>query len=121
MESCTICLGDIGGDGAVFKSRPASCVCSFTTHQACFDTWLTNNDVAYKCLICRVEVRAYKHNIYEYVLLLIECYALYLYLMKGSTLTPGLGIFNTFMYLVVAYAVLEKAWRIVVRCQRLRG
>jgi hypothetical protein len=121
MRTCNICLEDIHGGGAVFKARPASCVCNFNTHQPCFDVWLKNNDAAYKCLICRVEVRAYKHNIYQYLLLFVECYSLYTYIMKGSSFSSRLGIFSTLMYVVVAYAVLEKAWRIVVRCQRLRG
>lgn len=121
MESCAICLEDIRGVRAVFKARPASCVCSFNAHQPCFDRWLQNNGLAYKCLICRVEVREHKPNRYAYVTLFVELYALYVYIKNGPLLIAQLGVFTTLFYLVFAYTVLEKLRRIVVRCQRLRG
>ena len=121
MDSCAICLEDIRGAGAVFKARPASCVCQFQAHQPCFDTWLRNNGAAYKCLICRVEVKLYTPRIYAYLTLLVELYALCVYVNKGPLLIARLGVFTTVFYLVFAYTVIEKLRRIVVRCQRLRG
>lgn len=123
MRTCNICLEDIHGGGAVFKARPASCLCHFYAHQVCFDAWLQNNDVAYKCLICRVEVRVYKPDVWAVLTALTECYGLYVYIKNGPPLIArvGYGIFYVLMYLVFAYSVLEKLRRIVVRCQRLRG
>jgi len=120
MESCAICLEDIGDTGATFKARPASCMCNYEAHQACFDVWLQNNGVAYKCLICRVEVKLYNPNLYEYLTVLTECYALYAYIKNGPSVIERVGIFTTLLYLVFAYSVMEKLRRIVVRCQRLR-
>lgn len=120
MESCAICLEDIRGSAAVFNARPASCVCAFNAHQACFDRWLQNNGLAYKCLICRVEVRVYKPSPYAYLILLVELYGFYVYVKNGPLLIARLGMFTTLFYLVFAYTVLEKLRRIVVRCQRLR-
>jgi len=123
MPTCNICLEDIYGGEAVFKSRPASCLCHYDAHQACFDVWLRNNNVAYKCLICRVEVRFYKPDVWAVLTALTECYGLYVYIKNGPPLIARLGggIFYALMYLVFAYSVLEKLRRIVVRCQRLRG
>ena len=123
MRTCNICLEDIHGGGAVFRARPASCLCHFYAHQICFDAWLQNNDVAYKCLICRVEVRVYKPDVWAFLIMLIDCFGLYILIRnRPPHISPlGHGHFHTLVYMAFAYSVLEKLRSIVVRCQRLRG
>jgi len=52
---CIICFNTV--DKPYISSiRPASCVCNYTIHKDCHDTWLHETLTAYNCVLCRTRI-----------------------------------------------------------------
>ena len=56
MPTCNICL-----ENTRFNYDPPhrarSCNCSYTVHEDCYNTWLSQSNMAYNCIICHKTVR----------------------------------------------------------------
>ena len=52
---CIICFNTV--DKPYISSiRPAICVCNYTIHKTCHDTWLEQTLTAYNCVLCRARI-----------------------------------------------------------------
>jgi hypothetical protein len=52
---CIICFNTV--DKPYISSiRPAACVCNYTIHKDCHDTWLQQTLTAYNCVLCRARI-----------------------------------------------------------------
>ena len=56
MPTCNICLENTHRS-YVPQHRPRSCTCVYTVHEACYNTWLSQSNMAYNCIICHKTVR----------------------------------------------------------------
>jgi len=56
MPTCNICL-----ENTQTRFQPAhrhpTCKCSYTVHESCYNTWLSQSNMAYNCIICHKTVR----------------------------------------------------------------
>ena len=56
MPTCNICL-----ENTYVRFQPPhrhpTCKCSYTVHQECYNTWLSQSNMAYNCIICHKTVR----------------------------------------------------------------
>jgi len=52
---CIICFNTVDKP-YVSSIRPAACVCNYTIHKDCHDTWLHETLTAYNCVLCRTRI-----------------------------------------------------------------
>lgn len=56
MPTCNICLENAQRSYDP-PNRHHSCACVYTVHEACYNTWLSQSNMAYNCIICHKTVR----------------------------------------------------------------